>query len=107
MIGEFDNVYDAVMAQRSEQYIYAGRRFPEPPAPTCHECDELIPEDEYDDPMPSVCPDCQREYDESVPDETDMASHGRGALWTAPARPRTRRPYDPGEQADPDWATYV
>ena len=48
----FDNAADRAMARLSEQYNYTHFRLPEPPDPTCVECDEVIEEDRYDDPMP-------------------------------------------------------
>lgn len=36
-------------------------RFPEPPPPTCIECDAEIPVDMYDNPMPLMCGECSKE----------------------------------------------
>lgn len=57
----FDNAADRAMAKLSEGYRYSGYRFPEPPPPTCIECDEEIDPDDYDDPMPSECARCRGE----------------------------------------------
>ena len=66
----FDNPYDRAMAKRSEEYRYYRYSFPEPPPPRCCECDNLISEDEYDNPMPVFCSDCANDEEE--------ARHARG-----------------------------
>jgi len=65
----FDNTADREMARMSSHLQYAGVRFPEPPPARCHECDDLIDEGEYDNPMPTSCIPCLDAEYISVEDE--------------------------------------
>ena len=60
MTHDFKDLAKREMAKQSEAYRYSHIRFPEPPPPTCHECDTPIPEDEWCGPdTPTECEDCR------------------------------------------------